>query len=262
MPFTLSHAAAVLPLTRTRLPPAALVVGSVVPDLPYYLPVPLSATTTHTPAGLWLDVLLGGAVLAVYTYALRPPLHALAGRAPVPGPGGSGSGRPVHAAALAAAALAAGAVTHMAWDSFTQAGGALVRAWPPLSAQVVGPHLLHNVLMYASSALGLAVLAWWAWRRRGRAGEGDASPGAPGPGADRARGLPTPRARTVALAAVAACAVAGAVLNGLSERAAASGYDLVRCLLVGAVTGTALGLAAWTAAWWGRFVPATRAGVP
>ncbi|MEE2045837.1 DUF4184 family protein, partial [Nocardiopsis tropica] len=38
MPFTLSHVAAVLPLARTRLPPAALVVGSVVPDLPYYLP--------------------------------------------------------------------------------------------------------------------------------------------------------------------------------------------------------------------------------
>ncbi|MES0833836.1 DUF4184 family protein [Nocardiopsis tropica] len=260
MPFTLSHVAAVLPLARTRLPPAALVVGSVVPDLPYYLPLPLSATTTHTPAGLWLDVLLGGAVLAVYTYALRPPLHALAGRAS--GAGGAGAGRPVHAAALAAAALAVGAATHMAWDAFTQTGGALVRAWPLLSAQVVGPHLLYNVLMYASSALGLAVLAWWAWRRRGRPGKGGASPGACGPGTDRTRGLPAPRVRTAALAAVAVCAVAGAVLNGLSERAAASGYDLVRCLLVGAVTGTALGLTAWTAAWWGRSVPATRAGGP
>lgn len=79
MPFTPSHVAAVLPLARTGLPPAALVVGSVAPDLPYYLPLPVAAATTHGPAGLWLDVLLGGAVLVVYAYVLRPPLHALAG---------------------------------------------------------------------------------------------------------------------------------------------------------------------------------------
>ncbi len=70
MPFTPSHVAAVLPLARTGLPPTALVVGSVAPDLPYYLPLPVAAATTHGPAGLWLDVLLGGAVLVVYAYVL------------------------------------------------------------------------------------------------------------------------------------------------------------------------------------------------
>ena len=38
MPFTGSHAAAVLPFARSRLPASALVIGSVAPDLPYYLP--------------------------------------------------------------------------------------------------------------------------------------------------------------------------------------------------------------------------------
>ncbi|ADH70920.1 hypothetical protein [Nocardiopsis dassonvillei] len=56
--------------------------------------------------------------------------------------------------------------------------------------------------------------------------------------------------RVLALSALAVCAVAGAVAGGLPDRAQVSGYDLVRCLLVGAVTGTGLGLAAWTAAWW------------
>ncbi|ADH70921.1 DUF4184 family protein [Nocardiopsis dassonvillei] len=150
MPFTPSHVAAVLPLARTGLPPAALVVGSVAPDLPYYLPLPVAAATTHGPAGLWLDVLLGGAVLVVYAYVLRPPLHALAGaRTRFPRVRAPRSAREAaRAAALTAAALAAGSVTHMAWDSFTQTGGALVRAWPPLSAPVAGPHLLYNVLMY------------------------------------------------------------------------------------------------------------------
>ncbi|MDQ7908342.1 DUF4184 family protein [Phytohabitans sp. ZYX-F-186] len=42
MPFTGSHPAAVLPLVRWGLPPAALVIGSMVPDLPYYLPTPVN----------------------------------------------------------------------------------------------------------------------------------------------------------------------------------------------------------------------------
>jgi len=37
MPFTLAHPAAVLPLFRGPLVPAALVVGAVAPDLPYFL---------------------------------------------------------------------------------------------------------------------------------------------------------------------------------------------------------------------------------
>ncbi|MFD3685652.1 DUF4184 family protein [Nocardiopsis sp. NPDC058631] len=273
MPFTLSHAAAVLPLARTRLPLSALVVGSVAPDLPYYLPLPVASATTHGPAGLWLDVLLGGIVLTVYVYAIRDPVHALAGRVYEPCPGEPGSGRrPVRAAVLTVVALAAGSVTHLAWDSFTQTGGALVRAWPLLSTQVVGPHLLYNVLMYASSALGLAALAWWVRRSRGRPGTNpprptreSASSGFRNPdpnGTDTLRGVPAPGVRATALAAVAVCAVAGAVLNGLSERATVSGYDLVRCLLVGAVTGTALGLTVWTAAWWGRLVPGARAKGP
>ncbi|WP_019609310.1 DUF4184 family protein [Nocardiopsis sp. CNS-639] len=248
MPFTPSHVAAVLPLARTGLPPAALVVGSVAPDLPYYLPLPVAAATTHVPAGLWLDVLLGGAVLVVYAYVLRPPLHALAERSPVPRVRAPRSAREAaRAAALTAAALAVGSVTHMAWDSFTQTGGALVRAWPLLSTPVAGPHLLYNVLMYASSAGGLAVLAWWVHRERARR----ADAGREGREADeRAGAVPGDRVRVPALSALAVCAVAGAVAGGLSDRAQVSGYDLVRCLLVGAVTGTGLGLAGWTAAWW------------
>ncbi|WP_435108728.1 DUF4184 family protein, partial [Nocardiopsis synnemataformans] len=133
----------------------------------------MAAATTHGPAGLWLDVLLGGAVLAVYAYALRPPLHALAGRSPAPRVRAPRSAREsARAAVLIVAALALGSATHMAWDSFTQTGGALVRSWPLLSTPVAGPHLLHNVLMYASSAGGLVALAWWVHRERGGGGGG------------------------------------------------------------------------------------------
>ncbi|MFV2194736.1 DUF4184 family protein [Nocardiopsis sp. LOL_012] len=233
MPFTPAHAAAVLPLARTRLPLPALVAGAVAPDLPYYLPLPLplASAFTHSPLGLGADVLLGALALAVYTYAVRTPLWALVGHDPGPAP------RPgVREAALTAAALAVGAATHMAWDAFTQTGGAAVRAWPVLSIPVAGPHLLYNVLMYASSLLGLAVLAWWAAARW---------PAARGRVRTAARG----RVRTAAVSAIGVCALAGAVVGGLSDRAAVSGYDLVRCVLVGAVTAGGAALAAWVP-WW------------
>ncbi len=47
MPFTPSHAAAVLPFLRTPLPASALVIGSIAPDLPFHLPVDFP-WRTHT----------------------------------------------------------------------------------------------------------------------------------------------------------------------------------------------------------------------
>jgi hypothetical protein len=70
LPFTGSHPAAVLPLLRTPLPASALVIGSLTPDLPYYVPIRLAGFyppvtlrgPTHTLWGvLTLDVVIGGA---------------------------------------------------------------------------------------------------------------------------------------------------------------------------------------------------------
>ena len=62
MPFTPSHAAAVLPFLRTPLPASALVIGSVAPDLPYYLPVDLPWDTHTASAVVTVDLLLGGLI--------------------------------------------------------------------------------------------------------------------------------------------------------------------------------------------------------
>lgn len=223
MPFTPAHAAAVLPFARTRLPTAALVVGALTPDLPYYLPLPMGASTTHFPLGLPVVVLMGAALWACWTYALRAPLAALVGREAGPPPAPS-----VRGAAWGAAAIAVGALTHMVWDAFTHPGGAGVQLLPVLQTPVVEPHKLYNVLMYASSALGLAAVAWWAARRF--------------------RGPVEPR--WAPLAVIAACAAVGGVAGGLSERAAVSGYDLVRSVLLGAMPAAALAVAAWSLYWW------------
>lgn len=77
MPFTPAHAAAVRPLTRWGLPTSALVVGSMAPDFPYYVPGAhrvLPGHLTHSLLGIvTVDVALG-LVGFVLWHALVAPL--------------------------------------------------------------------------------------------------------------------------------------------------------------------------------------------
>ena len=81
MPFTFAHPAAVLPLRRRFewLKTVPLIVGSVAPDLPYYIPMRFNRLMldTHTLAGVfWLDVPIGMGVL-LFGFVFRRPLTAL-----------------------------------------------------------------------------------------------------------------------------------------------------------------------------------------
>ncbi|WP_326555492.1 DUF4184 family protein [Micromonospora sp. NBC_01813] len=126
MPFTGSHIAAVLPLTRSAwLVPSALVIGSMIPDLPYFLPLPVDATLTHSLVGvLSVDVVLGLLAVAVWHGLLARFLTAISParlRERLPQPA---SRRPRSArwAAMLVGSLALGALTHVLWDSFTHDG--------------------------------------------------------------------------------------------------------------------------------------------
>ncbi|MGS2617721.1 DUF4184 family protein [Micromonospora sp. LZ34] len=126
MPFTGSHVAAVLPLARSAwLVPSALVIGSMVPDLPYYLPLPVEATLTHSFAGvLGVDVVLGLAAVALWHGLLARFLIAISParlRDRLPPPARPGHRRAVRAAMLVVS-LVVGAATHVLWDSFTHDG--------------------------------------------------------------------------------------------------------------------------------------------
>lgn len=173
VPFTASHPAAVLPLARLGLPASALVVGSLAPDLPYYLPTPFTAGQTHHPTGiLTADLVLGLGMLLAWHLLLEPPLRWAApaglqrrlGPArpwrPPPGPAAQ-----ARSAAGVLAALALGTVTHLAWDAVTHADQPGPRLIPWLRATTLGlPH--HRWLQMTSSVVGLAVLAvaalrWW-----------------------------------------------------------------------------------------------------
>jgi hypothetical protein len=88
--------------TTINVPPSALVIGSMAPDLPYYLPTPVDGGTTHGLAGVvGADVPLGLVAFAVWHALLahrRPP-------APLPFAAGSWTltGLAVAACALRAA---------------------------------------------------------------------------------------------------------------------------------------------------------------
>ncbi|RKR89645.1 uncharacterized protein DUF4184 [Micromonospora pisi] len=167
MPFTGSHPAAVLPFMRSGLVPSALVIGSMAPDLPYFVPTTFDGTTTHTLASaLTVDVLLGGVAFAVWQAALAPFAIAIApaalrdridSRLPR---GATFHLRSLRRVAVLAASLALGAVTHVVWDSFTHLGrwGTRHIGWlAEIHAGLPG----YRWAQYASGLIGGAALLGW-----------------------------------------------------------------------------------------------------
>ncbi|MFD9130461.1 DUF4184 family protein, partial [Kitasatospora sp. NPDC059571] len=174
MPFTLSHVAAVVPLVRRPdrwWAASGLVAGSMAPDVPFFaeslLPGAYEAgrTTHRWWAVPTVDVLLAAAMAAVWAGVLRRPAEDLL---PVPGGGAAGPPPlrgPAGRAGVFALSAAVGAATHVAWDSFTHPGRLGVRALPVLARPVAAGVPGCTVLQYATSLVGLAVLAREAGRR-------------------------------------------------------------------------------------------------
>lgn len=181
MPFTPSHAAAVLPLLRTPLPASALVAGSIAPDLPLYLPVDLGVRTHTAVAVVGADLLIGLLLWVAWHGVLARPALATAPRALRARLAGrvrlglrcrlSSAGPLV----LPALAVAVGAATHVAWDELTHAG----RLGPEhvsFLADTWAGRPGHRWAQDVSGALGAAVLACWLvrwWRRTTPAPTGD-----------------------------------------------------------------------------------------
>ncbi|MFJ9625090.1 DUF4184 family protein [Streptomyces sp. NPDC101181] len=178
MPFTLSHAAAVLPAIRrdgtARWPlyPSALVAGSFAPDVTYFADTVVPGAMefgafTHTFLGVvTVNVLIAAVLVAVWA-ALREPLVALL---PVRARGrvhtfvrgrrcGRGSFGP-SAWLWFGGSAALGAATHVVADAFTHHGRWGTEVLPLLNRSVGGVPL-HQVAQYGSSALAMVVLGWF-----------------------------------------------------------------------------------------------------
>ncbi|MBJ7518905.1 MAG: DUF4184 family protein [Solirubrobacteraceae bacterium] len=208
MPFTGSHPAAIVPFLRTGLVPSALVIGSMAPDLPYYLPLPVNWSATHSAAGVvGVDLVLGLIAFAVWQVLLAPVAVALAPEslrarlAPDLPVAPAHHVASVRAVALVVGSLLVGAATHVLVDEFTHSDrwGTEHIAW---LAEQQGPLEGYRWLQYAGGVLGGALLVWvvWRWWRR--------TP--PVPDAQRIPALGPGTARLV-VGVVVACALAGSV---------------------------------------------------
>jgi hypothetical protein len=167
MPFTVSHAAAVLPLQRLGkhpLPLTALMIGSMAPDFGYFFSHDASRQLTHSVPGLFLFALPAG--LAVWFFYV-----AILEKATITLLSDRWHTRFAHTDAItmslvarASIAIVLGAATHILWDAFTHRG-TFVSDWiPAILAPTPGArwlpvyHLLHGL----STVAGLVVLITWA----------------------------------------------------------------------------------------------------
>ncbi|MFD7104032.1 DUF4184 family protein [Streptomyces celluloflavus] len=298
MPFTLSHAAAVLPAVRRTgaargpLIASALVAGSFAPDVTYFADslIPgamLFGTFTHSlPGVLTVDVLITAALVGGWLL-LREPLVALLPRARQGRVHALVRGRPWRPhrpGQLAASAgwfcLSAvlGATTHVVWDAFTHPGLWGTRLLPALD-RAVGGRPLTMYLQYGTSALALGAIGWflrsalkgggWGWG----AGPGVTAGGASGPAAGAVPGTSTDGASGPAAGAGGTDVTAGgagAVAGGVALAAVPaltvrwrllSAVPVVLCVLVGAVHRTVRAHAVYgDAATWFDYVPSALFG--
>ncbi|MFG2355778.1 DUF4184 family protein [Streptomyces sp. NPDC048521] len=253
MPFTLSHAAAVLPAIRHdgtgrgRLVPALLVAGSFAPDLTFYaaslVPGAMEfGAVTHSFAGVaTVDVLITWALAGLWLL-VREPLVALLPRARQGRPAGllrCGTPRArVRAASVVWWYVSAvlGALTHVVWDAFTHHDRWGTRLIPAIGRDRPAGMPLYSWLQYGSSVAAAVVIAVVLVRALRRAPGGEPT------------GVPelSVRDRWGALAVIGGCASAGAVQRAARwwehQGAPARPWELVPTLCFGVGTGVVLGL--------------------
>jgi hypothetical protein len=252
VPLTFAHPAASIPLKRLLGRAgvvSALVVGSVVPDLHYFVPLPISRDATHSLAGLlWFCLPVGLLTYWAFHRALAQPLLAL-----LPDTWQSRLARLLDARARRPAApgwavavsILAGALTHLAWDAFTHGTDPVIEALPILDVRLATisgyPLSVRRVLLHGSSLIGLALLTWWStrWLRR----------------AEPSASAPAPRLRPALRAAILAGLVSAAALAALPAvqlPARVTLRSVQRCVVKAAApafaalgTGTLLYCALW-----------------
>ncbi|MER7484614.1 DUF4184 family protein [Streptomyces sp. NPDC126497] len=253
MPFTLSHAAAVLPAVRTDgsgrgpLVPAVLVAGSFAPDMTYYAASVHAGAmgfgdVTHAFRGVFtVDVLIAWALVGLWLL-VREPLVALLprdrqGRVAALLRCGAPRARlrPSSVARWYVSAVA-GASTHVVWDAFTHLDRWGMRVFPVLGEEVAGSPL-YWYLQYGGSAVAAVVIALFVARALRRPATGAGPVGVPPLSAGD---------RWWAVALLGGCAVVAAVQRASRWWAhwgpVAKPWELIPTVCFGAGAGLVLAL--------------------
>ncbi len=171
MPFTVSHAAAVLPFRKLNLVWSAFIIGSMAPDFPYVIGNAYYRSIGHHFPGV-VEFTLPTSLIVLWFFhnVIKQPVVGLL-------PVGfqqrlRGEMGEFHFGGLRRflrilASVALGVLTHIVWDSFTHSGRFAYRHMPWLRGSThvpfVGVMPIPAALQYSSSILGLVVLAVWVW---------------------------------------------------------------------------------------------------
>ncbi|MFJ9002507.1 DUF4184 family protein [Streptomyces sp. NPDC102359] len=260
MPFTLSHAAAILPAVRTDgggrgpLVPAVLVAGSFAPDMTYYAASAVPGAmefgdVTHAARGVFtVDVVIAWVLVGLWLL-VREPLVALLPRARqgrVAALTRCGAPRARVRPSLVArwyVSAVLGVATHVVWDAFTHHDRWGTRLVPVLGEEIGGSPV-YWYAQYGSSAVAAVVVALFVARAVRRA-----VPAATGPSA-----VPVLSAgdRWGALALIGGCALVAAALRASRWWAhwgsVAKPYELIPTVCFGAGAGLVLALPVYAVA--------------
>jgi hypothetical protein len=174
MPFTISHAAVVLPfarlLMRWRLL-SAFVIGAMVPDFGLFFPWRIHRFETHSTLALLTFCLpVGLTTYWAFQYLIKAPMlevlpeGAYARWRPFSSPAAFASLRQW---VLAGCGVLTGAVTHLVWDAFTHENARGVRLihWLEEPIVEIGNHHMAAVRLMqdGSSLFGLVVVVGLVW---------------------------------------------------------------------------------------------------
>ena len=171
MPITFVHALAVRPVSAllarfTCL--SALIVGSMMPDMGYFLPIEISRATSHAPdALLWFCVPIGLVSYFFFHRLMAPLIYSMspkwvATRFPVALREGK---IPTYNFMVLIPSILLGAITHIFWDAFTHQNDFMVVRIPILQTTLAEwkdmPVRLYNVLQHGSSLIGIPFVFMW-----------------------------------------------------------------------------------------------------
>jgi hypothetical protein len=169
MPFTLSHAAAVIPFRRTPFVMSALVMGCFVPDFPYLISLSPHMSYGHTFPGMFvLDLPLALLALWLFHAFIKRPMlmflptgfkHRLGTSV------NSFPFWPPRRLSLIILSILIGTATHLLWDAFTHSNSWFYENWTSLRNSIelpaIGEVPIYKLMEYVNSVFGLAVVAVW-----------------------------------------------------------------------------------------------------
>lgn len=244
MPFTLAHPIAAAPIwlcSKRRLDLPSLLVGSMIPDIEYFLTLQPHRTIGHTLLGILIQGLPCSIVLLLITrYVLMRPFLALLPRQLAQRFPTIRSYFPLQIKHLfnVVVSVVIGAASHIVWDAFTHEGGWFIAHSKLLQSQI-GSMPIYQLLQHGCGVIGVFALFLWLsiWLNQAKS-------------CNRIKTL-APRWRALAIICIALCAfVLTWVAVEIHHIAGETFIETFVRAVLGSISGLFLGLLLYSAVFW------------